>query len=675
MKPSRGLEPYLHLYTLCALTMAHPLLALLARYPEFFTTRGWNAAGTWLLAGVLVFAVPLAPVALRAALARRGERTAAGFQAATVALAATVWLLQLLHTWKTEYLAFALALAGGGLAGWGYRRFENVRTFLTFLSPALVAVPLVFILDPRVARLGKETPTEITGLEIDARAPIFFVIFDAFSATALMDEEQLVNARRYPHLAALAEDAVWFPNATSVARWTLESIPAMLTGEYPHPDKLARLADHPRNLFTLLGDSYRIVAAETAMELCPPRLNAYPRPEPPSGLPALVSDLGLIWLHRTLPAGYAGRFPRVDQAWGNFIDPKARVGGEIGRFYDFLDTFEADARPTLYYLHVVFPHMPYQYLPSGKMFRAQVSKFLKPAAPGQRRPPDDETRVFLYKRYLLQTGLVDRMVGDFTSRLKELGLYDRSYVILTADHGGRMSAVGYLDDIFFVPLMIKLPQPAVGAVDRRPVSTLDLLPSLLDLLDAPPVPFPDRPNRSFFASDYQPPSQLYDSGKLRQLDFGQHHGKLELVSWKLDRFGKGDDPLALYRAGSTRPELLGERLENLSVTDEPRLRVALDLGGPEITYDPHSNLAPVLISGSLHRDDYDGPCCELAVTVNGRVEATMSARPYEPPDGFRFRCTIAESILRPGSNDVRIWMIHSEDPRRLLGPRQLRARD
>ncbi len=669
MKQPRKLEPYLHLYTLCALTIAHPLLALLGNYPEFFTARGWNAGGTWLLAGVLVFAVPMAPVALRAALARRGERLAAGFMTAAVASAATVWLLQLLRSWETEHLPLVLALAGGGLAGWSYQRFGNVRTFLTMLSPALLAVPLVFMLDPRIARLGKQTPAVVTdlGLGIDARAPLFVLIFDALSATALIDDQQLVNSRRFPHLAALAEDSTWFPNASSVASWTMESIPAMLTGQYPHPDKLPRLADHPRNLFTLLGDSYRMVAAEAVMELCPPGLNAYPRPEPPSGLPALASDLGLIWLHRTLPAPCAGRFPRVDQAWGNFINPGARVGGQIGRFYEFLDTFDAGAPPTLYYLHVVFPHMPYQYLPSGKRFRARVSKFLKPAAPGRISPPDDETKVFLYKRYLMQTLLVDRMVGDFTRRLEELGLYDRSYVILTSDHGGRL--VGELDDVFFVPLMVKQPRPATGAVDRRPVSTLDLLPSLLDLLDAPAMPSAERPNRSFFAADYQPPSRLYVDGELLPLDFALHRSKLELVSWKLDRFGTGSDPLSLYRAGSTRPELLGKRLEDLSVASEPRLRVELDLGGPEITYDPDSSFAPVLISGSLHLDDYHDPCCELAITVNGRVEATMTARPHQPPDWFRFRCTIAESILRPGSNDVRIWILRPDDPRRLLAPR------
>ena len=675
MPPRRRLEPYLHLYTLCTLVLAHPLLALLARYPDFFTARSWNLANVGLLVGVLTFVIPLLPVAIHAVLARRSASLAAAFLTVVVALGAATWSMQLLHNWQREHLALVLALTSGLLAGWGYRRFATVRTFLTLLAPALVAVPMVFAMNPRIARLGQTVDEPVPGLAIDAQAPIFVLVFDALSTTALMDDQQRINTQRYPHLAALADDSVWFPNATSVARWTVESIPAMLTGAYPEPDKLARFEDHRQNLFTLLGDAYRIVAAEAVMELCPPYLNAYPRPAPPSGVSALVSDLGLIWLHRTLSPGLASRLPPVDQGWGNFIDPQARVTEEIERLYQFLETFEADAEPTLYYLHIVFPHMPYQYLPSGKLFRDEVSKFLKPVAPAHRQPPDDEAKVLHYKRYLLQTGLVDRLIGDFTARLRALGLYDRSYVILTADHGGRIAALDNEDDIFFVPLIIKRPQPTAGSIDPKPVSTLDLLPSLLDLLDVPTASWPTPASRSFFTPDYQPSSQLYINGDLRPLDLGLHRDKLDLVAWKLDRFGAGDDPLSIYRAGSTRPTLLGERVENLSVGDAPRLRVALDAGGPEIHYDPAAKLAPVLVSGSVHREGHEGPCCELAIAVNGRIEATVTARPYSPPDWLRFQGMIAESVLQPGPNDLRAWVLDPDDPRRLLAPRQVPAND
>ncbi len=324
-----------------------------------------------------------------------------------------------------------------------------------------------------------------------------------------------------------------------------------------------------------------------------------------------------------------------------------------------------EPRPTLSFLHVVFPHMPYQYLPSGKLFRTQVSKYLSPLDSLKDRRSDQETRVFLYKRYLLQASLVDRMVGDFVARLRELDLYDRSIVILTADHGGRMAAIGYLDDINFVPLLIKRShqgsgkeqgsetEQARGEIDRQPVSTLDLLPSLLDLLGSEPPASRDHRQRSFFSPGYQPPSQLYQNKKRVPFDLDLHTSKLDLVTWKLEQFGNGDDPRSLYRAGGPRPDLLDLHLQDLNITDEPRLSVALDLGGPTISYDPASNFAPALISGNLNLNGYDAPCCELALSVNGTVEATMSTRPGGS-DSLRFRCTIPESTLRPGPNDIRV---------------------
>ncbi len=667
------LEPTLRLYTLSALVVAHPLLALLAKYPEFFVVRGWSAGKTWLLAAALIVMVPFPLVLLRTALARWGpnrHNLPAGFDLAVVTAATSVWVLQLLHGWRSDYLVAALAILGAVVMGWSIRRFDHVRSFLTFLSPALLVVPLVFMLDPRITRLGKTTPDLATvpaTLELTTDAPIFFLVFDALSATALMDENQLINRRRYPHLAALADDATWFPNTSSVARWTLEAVPAILTGNFPEPGKLSRLADHPRNLFTLLGSNYRIVADEASTKLCPPQLNVYPRPEPSDSLPALVSDLGLVYLHRTLPRGYARRLPRVDQAWGNFIDPKGRVDSEVDRFYRFLDTFQSDAEPTLHFLHVVFPHMPYQYLPSGKLFRTEVSKYLRPLGSLEDRRSSEETRIFLYKRYLLQAGLVDKMVGDLVARLQELNLYNRSTVILTADHGGRMAAINYLDDIFFVPLLIKRPHQGHGEVDRQPVSTLDLLPSLFDLLGAEPMNSADRLQRSFLSPGYQPPLQLYQNKQRVPFDLGLHTSKLDLVAWKLEHFGNGEDPRSLYRAGGPRPDLLDLRPEDLDLRDEPRLRVTLDLGGPSIPYDPTSSFAPALISGSSSLDGYDQPCCEFALSVNGTIEATMSSRP-DGPNTVRFRCTIPESTLRAGPNDIRVWVVDPNNPQRLLRP-------
>ena len=49
------------------------------------------------------------------------------------------------------------------------------------------------------------------------------------------------------------------------------AVPAILTGQRPKPGTLPSLADHPDNLFTLLGKRYTIRASEQVTRLCPSR--------------------------------------------------------------------------------------------------------------------------------------------------------------------------------------------------------------------------------------------------------------------------------------------------------------------------------------------------------------------------------------------------------------------
>ena len=74
--PAGRLEPYLHLFVLWTLVGAHPLLELLARQPEFFAVRDWDAGEILALAVIVTFAAPLPLAALRFAVSRLGGRAA-----------------------------------------------------------------------------------------------------------------------------------------------------------------------------------------------------------------------------------------------------------------------------------------------------------------------------------------------------------------------------------------------------------------------------------------------------------------------------------------------------------------------------------------------------------------------------------------------------------------------
>ncbi len=92
--------------------------------------------------------------------------------------------------------------------------------------------------------------------------------------------------------------------------------------------------------------------------------------------------------------------------------------------------------------------------------------------------------------YLAMTRFVDDGIGRIIDKLDELGIRDNTIIVFTADHGdfaGEHNMFGkggvYYDSLVRVPYIVSwlgggVPQ---GVVDDSPVSTIDLLPTILQL--------------------------------------------------------------------------------------------------------------------------------------------------------------------------------------------------
>lgn len=89
--------------------------------------------------------------------------------------------------------------------------------------------------------------------------------------------------------------------------------------------------------------------------------------------------------------------------------------------------------------------------------------------------------------YAAITG-IDRQIGRFMTRLRELGLYDDSYIIFCADHGdsqgshnGMENKSGHLyNETTKIPLMIKPPKGMAHRVTENLASTVDIYASVMD---------------------------------------------------------------------------------------------------------------------------------------------------------------------------------------------------
>ena len=86
---------------------------------------------------------------------------------------------------------------------------------------------------------------------------------------------------------------------------------------------------------------------------------------------------------------------------------------------------------------------------------------------------------------------VDDQLGRIFAFLDETGQWDDTLVVFTADHGEQLGdhyllgKLGYFDASFRVPLVIRAPGHAGGALVGAPTESIDVLPSLLDWLGAP----------------------------------------------------------------------------------------------------------------------------------------------------------------------------------------------
>src|SRR5687767_2054161 len=276
------------------------------------------------------------------------------------------------------------------------------------------------------------------------------VVFDELPLTSLIGRGGVIDAERYPAFAGLARDATWYRGATAVHDSTALAVPAILDGRYPGRGVLSDVYSHPANLFTLLEHRYQVNASEEATGLCPTSLCA---PEPGTTASHLSS-------------------------------------GKPERFRRFVSSIHRAARPTLWFKHVLLPHVPWQFYPSGRRYRRNAPEPI-PGLNGELGFGVPWLVKVSYQRHLLQLGLADRLLGELLGRLRRLGLYETALIAVVADHGiafhvgmeRRAVTRGNVQDLAPVPLLIKLPGRARGSIDDRQVETIDVLPTILELTD------------------------------------------------------------------------------------------------------------------------------------------------------------------------------------------------
>ncbi|MFP3899813.1 MAG: sulfatase-like hydrolase/transferase [Acidimicrobiia bacterium] len=476
----------LELLALTTFTFGRPVLDSFGRSPETFIARGAGSREI-VLFGVLVVVIPaLASTSVGLAshvLGRRVRRLVHLVLIAGLGGLGAWRLGQDLTGWargRAELVAGAV-LAGVAL---GVLRVmvSPTRTFLRFAGVAAVAFPLQFLLtSPTSALIGGERPTVDPEVAAGVAAdlgddppPVVVVVFDALPTMALLDGEGGIDRETFPNIAELAGTSTWYRNATTISGLTGESVPAILTGRYPDPSGSS--GPDPQNLFTLLGGSYDMQVAERITDLCPEELCP---PVQSAGVGRLLADAAELW------SGGAARELVDDEGF----DLPAVLGDDrYEAAEDFIHTTRGRAagRPQFTFLHVVLPHNPWQFLPDGTRYEA-----VDDLPTGQYAFAWSDSGLAVGRqRFLLQAQAADRLLGELIDELRAADTFDDAVMVVTSDHGEaffpedqwRMPSEGNLSSILWTPLLVKEPGQTEGRVDDANVQSIDVVPTIADLL-------------------------------------------------------------------------------------------------------------------------------------------------------------------------------------------------
>ena len=670
----------LHIVALWSLAVAQPIFDVVGRSPEFFVAHDTLPGNLLLLVAVLCLGAPAVLLLFVHLVGRVGgprwrQRTAAaviGGLTCTVILAT----LKTLAGWPSGLLIGLAALAGAAAAG-GYRRFAPVRMFATFLTPAVIIVPAVFLLSPSVTRLlaPADEVGALNGVTFASTPPVVFVVFDQLQLAALLDRDGNMDRAAFPHFAALADDATWFRNATAVAGHTTYALPAVLTGIRPSPGRLPVAAEHPANLFTLLGGRYRLHVQEPLTELCPEALCPPARPALGAWLAGVMSDLAVVYLTVVLPNELTAALPPVDQTWNDFAASQnlqdrwreARVDDRRQTAIRFIESITAAREPLLHFMHVLLPHEPWLYLPTGQQFTFQRHNV---GLRDGKWVEDQWAAALNHQRYLLQVGYVDTLLGRLVTRLREVGIYDDALVVITADHGAslqpglsfRRPDESSFVDIAAVPLLVKRPGQRRGEVVDVNVEVIDIVPTLAAELGAALPWAADGANALDPAYVPRPTKVLFFDGAGKRMEAA---GDLRaaLIESAARRFEwlEAGDPQSTPTPDGRYDDLIGRAADPLRASRQSEIEVVVDALPLLRDVDPEADFVPAHITGAVagSRDGTRTPV--LAIALNGVVAAVT--RPYAfPVVGRReaWEAIVQPRWFVPGPNTLEVFEVQED---------------
>ena len=320
----------------------------------------------------------------------------------------------------------------------------------------------------------------------NGRVPVIIYLVDTLRADRL-GAYKYFDRSTSPIIDALAKESVVFEQAYAPAPWTPPSVASLITSTY--------LCEHG-----VLSERHQLGAGQET-------------------LAQKLDTLGYDTLGRYANV-WVGPISGLDRGFRNLVetpDDWGEMGTQVSAMLDEIDT----DRPFFLYVHTVEPHDPFK-APQGAIkkfgevpmadqdayFEAYKS-FNKATGADwtAKRPPgttDKSAEIeasagilsglrdainLMYDAAILTA---DRTFGTLLLDLIDRNILDRSIVIFVSDHGEEFEEheswfhqQSVYEELIRVPLIVRFPGGEFGGKRvKAPVSLIDVMPTILDYIDA-----------------------------------------------------------------------------------------------------------------------------------------------------------------------------------------------
>lgn len=552
-------------------------------------------------------------------------------------------------------------------------RTEWFHVYLRALVVTPVIFAVIFAANSDVWNISSNLSVAPYKVKIDQPSRVVMVVFDELPLNAILDGSGSIDALRYPAFAELAESATFFRNLSTVSPSTPYAVPSLLSGIYPSKtDGPPTAASHPDSLFTLLGDTYEMNVHQTVESLCPANIctkNNETQSSTRTGLGGLLRN--------------TYDFISYFAPYKTTRSPKFGIPGlfdnTLGVGKSFVSSLSESSNPRLDYMHVLMPHQPWHYF--GDARDTTVTKEVEGTFGSSDKWVSSSSAELGRQRFLLQMQTADWLMQQILDRLKDLGIFDDSLVVVTADHGMAftpgepqrgVTAKNY-PGLMWIPLLVKQPLQVKGAVDDRPAQTVDILPTIADSLHVKipwtidGISLTDDPRAEGLRPilpNFESTQPTRGDGFLRFSGLEGLAATLRYQPWARSTVPNSD----YYRVGPFS-DLFGRTVGSLNLAGGSVGRVNIDGGSQIVIVDPSARVAPwTYLRGSAIGLTLG---TDLVISVNGRVVGFSKISRTSSAPGLRFWANLSPSAFKKGLNKVEVFSVHSGIGKALLARAQL----